>query len=51
MQAIEAKLQAFIKHNPEFLKLCEELQWARVEIVIKDRKPTMILVKREIKLD
>jgi len=51
MQAVEALLEEIFKRHPEFLRVCKEFRWGRIEIVVKDGKPVMISVKRDIKLD
>ncbi len=50
MQAVEATLEELFKHNSEFLKLCQQFGWGKIEIAIKDGKPVMVTVKRDIKL-
>jgi len=50
MQTVENVLQELLKHNPEFLKACQHLGWGNIEIVIKDGKPVMVTLKRDIKL-
>jgi len=50
MQAVEATLEELFKHNPEFLKACQRFGWGKIEIAVKDGKPMMITVKRDIKL-
>ncbi|MEK7354791.1 MAG: hypothetical protein AABZ77_09825 [Chloroflexota bacterium] len=50
MQAVEATLEELFKHNPEFLKACQRFGWGKIEIAVKDGKPVMVTVKRDIKL-
>ena len=50
MQAIEATLENLFKHNPEILKVCEKFGWGKIEIAVKDGKPVMVTVKKDIKL-
>jgi hypothetical protein len=50
MTAVETALEELFKHNTEFLKACQQFQWGKIEIAVKDGKPVMITVKRDIKL-
>jgi hypothetical protein len=50
MQAVETTLEELFKHNPEFLKVCQKFGWGKIEIAVKDGKPVMVTVKRDIKL-
>jgi hypothetical protein len=50
MQTVENSLETIFKHNPEFIKVCREFGWGKIEIVVKDGKPVMVTVKRDIKL-
>ena len=50
MQAAETSLEELLKHNPEILKVFQEFGWGKIEIVVKDGKPVMVTVKRDIKL-
>jgi len=50
MQAVETTLEELFKHNPEILKVCEKFGWGKIEIVVKDGKPVMVSVKKDIKL-
>jgi len=50
MQAVETSLEELFKHNPEFLKVCQKFGWGKIEIAVKDGKPVMVTVKRDIKL-
>ena len=50
MPAVETALEELFKHNPEFLKACQQFGWGKIEIAIKDGKPVMVTVKRDIKL-
>ena len=51
MQAVEPKLEELFKYHPEFLQACQQVQWGKIEIVVRDGKPVMISVKRDIKLN
>ncbi len=51
MQAIETTLEELFKHNTEILKVCQQFGWGKIEIVVKDGKPVMVTVKRDIKLN
>jgi len=51
MEAVEVAIGELFKANPEFVRLCQWFRWGRIEIVIKDGKPVMISVHRDIKLD
>ena len=50
MQAVETSLEELFKHNPEFLEACQRFGWGKIEIAVKDGKPVMVTVKRDIKL-
>ena len=50
MQAVETTLEELFKRNTEILKVCEKFGWGKIEIVVKDGKPVMVTVKRDIKL-
>lgn len=50
MQAVEATLENLFKHNAEILKVCEKFGWGKIEIAVKDGKPVMVTVKKDIKL-
>ena len=50
MPTVETALQDLFKHNPDILKVCEQLVWGKIEIAVKDGKPVMVTVKRDIKL-
>ena len=50
MQAVETTLEELFKRNTEVLKVCEKFGWGKIEIVVKDGKPVMVTVKRDIKL-
>jgi hypothetical protein len=50
MQAVESTLEELFKYNPEFLKACQQFGWGKIEIAVKDGKPVMVTVKRDIKL-
>lgn len=51
MEAVEAALEEFFKRHPEFLRICQGFRWGRIEITVKDGKPVMISVKKDIKLE
>jgi hypothetical protein len=51
MQAVESVLEEFFKSHPEFLRICQQFHWGRIEIIVKDGKPVMISVKKDIKLN
>ncbi len=50
MPAVDAALEELLKHNAEFLRLCRQLGWGKIEIAVKDGKPVMATVIRDIKL-
>ncbi len=50
MLAIETTLEELFKSAPTFLLVCQRFGWGKNEIVVKDGKPVMISVKRDIKL-
>jgi hypothetical protein len=50
MQVIESALSELFKHNPDILEVCRRLGWGNIEIAVKDGKPVMVTVKRDIKL-
>ena len=50
MQAVETTLEELFKHNADFLNACHEFGWGKIEIAVKDGKPVMVTVKRDIKL-
>jgi len=50
MHAVESTLEELFKYNPEFLKACQQFGWGKIEIAVKDGKPVMVTVKRDIKL-
>ena len=50
MLAFETSLEELFKHNPDFLKACQNFGWGKIEIAVKDGKPVMITVIRDIKL-
>lgn len=51
MQAVEAPLEDLFKHNPEILKVCREIGWGKIEIAVRDGKPVMVTMKKDIKLN
>lgn len=51
MEAVKTSLEVVFKSHPEFLRVCRELHWGKIEVLVKDGKPVMISVKRDIKLD
>jgi len=50
MQAVEATLEELFKNNHEILDVCQKFGWGKIEIAVKDGKPVMVTVKRDIKL-
>lgn len=50
MQTVETSLEELFKYNTELLKACREFGWGKIEIAVKDGKPVMVTVKRDIKL-
>jgi len=51
MPTVETALEEIFKHNPEFLKACQQFGWGKIEIAVKEGKPVMVSVKRDIKLN
>jgi len=49
MPAVETSLEKILL-DPEFLAVCRQFGWGTIEIVVKDGKPVMVRVKRDIKL-
>lgn len=50
MQNVETSLEELFKCNPEFLKACQRFGWGHIEVMVKDGKPVMVTLKRDIKL-
>jgi hypothetical protein len=50
MQAVETSLENLFKHNPEILEICERFGWGKIEIAVKNGKPVMVTVSRDIKI-
>jgi hypothetical protein len=50
MQTVETSLEELIRHNPEFLTVCQKFGWGKIEIAVKDGKAVMVTVTRDIKL-
>jgi hypothetical protein len=50
MPTIEQSLQELFKRNPEFRTICQNFGWGNIEVVVKDGKPVMVTLKRDIKL-
>jgi hypothetical protein len=50
MPTIETSLEELFKRNPEFLNACQRFGWGNIEIVVKNGKPVMVTIKRDIKL-
>ena len=46
----ESVLEDIFKHNTQFLGACQTFGWGKIEITVKDGKPVMVTVKRDIKL-
>ena len=51
MSSVESSLRQLLKTNPDFLGVCQQFGWGKIEIVVKDGKPVMISVKRDIKIE
>jgi len=51
MPTIEIALQELFKRNPEFLTICQNFGWGNIEVTVKDGKPVMVSLKRDIKLN
>jgi hypothetical protein len=51
MSAVESALEELFKRHPDFLKICQQFRWGKIEIIVKDGKPVMISVKKDIKLN
>jgi len=50
MQAAEATLEKLFRHNPDIKEVCRQIGWGTIEISIKEGKPAMVTVKKDIKL-
>jgi hypothetical protein len=50
MPTIETSLEELFKRNPDFLSVCQRFGWGNIEVVVKDGKPVMVILKRDIKL-
>ena len=50
MPAVEIALEELFRNNPQFLKACQQFGWGKIEIAVKDGKPVMVTVIRDIKL-
>ena len=50
MSVVETALEELFKYNPEFLKACQKFGWGKIEVAVKDGKPVMVTVIRDIKL-
>ena len=48
---IEKELEDLFKTDGKFLEICQQFRWGKIEIAVKDGKPVMISVRRDIKLD
>jgi hypothetical protein len=46
----ETALEEVFKHNTDFLAACQHFGWGKIEITIKDGRPVMVTVKKDIKL-
>jgi hypothetical protein len=46
----ENALENLFKNNTDFLTACHRFGWGKIEITVKDGKPVMVAVKKEIKL-
>ncbi|MFP3975665.1 MAG: hypothetical protein ACOC6S_02655 [Chloroflexota bacterium] len=51
MQTLETELETLFTSQPDLIRAFQRLGWGRIEIVVKDGKPVMISMKRDIKLD
>jgi hypothetical protein len=49
--AIEEELEELFRTDSEFLEICQQFGWGKIEIAVKDGKPVMISVRRDIKLN
>ena len=49
--AIEKELEDLFKNDGKFIDICQQFRWGKIEIAVKDGKPVMISVRRDIKLD
>ena len=49
--AIEKDLEDLFKTDTKFLEVCQQFHWGKIEIAVKDGKPVMISVRRDLKLD
>ncbi len=50
MPTIEQALQELFKRNPEFLAICQQFGWGHIEVIVKDGKPVIVSLKKDIKL-
>ena len=50
MSTIETDLEELFKRNPDFLAVCRRFGWGNIEVVVKDGKPMMVTLKKDIKL-
>ena len=50
MKAVETSVEELFKHNADILKVCQEFGWGKIEIAVKDGKPVMVTVKKDIKI-
>ncbi|MDD4488250.1 MAG: hypothetical protein PHD34_06170 [Methanothrix soehngenii] len=50
MNAIEPALEELFRHNASLLAACKDFGWGTIEIAVKDGRPVMISVRRDIKL-
>jgi hypothetical protein len=46
----ENALEDIFRHNTDFLTACQQFGWGKIEITIKEGKPVMVTVIRDIKL-
>ncbi|MCL0047866.1 hypothetical protein M1N20_00110 [Dehalococcoidia bacterium] len=51
MKAVETALQELLKSDPKLLEIFRVFCWGKIEIVVKDGKPVMVSVRRDIKLE
>ncbi len=50
MQTVEATLETILKYNPDILDVCREFGWGKIEISVKEGKPVMVTMVKDIKL-
>jgi len=50
MPNIETSFEELFKSNPDFLKVCQSFGWGQIEVIVKDGKPVMVRLMKDIKL-